>query len=183
MKILKSSVEFQNELAKLLPNQHRVFIFGNGGSGKSTMARLLAKKFNVDCIELDLLQWEPGWVFKKPEEIDFLLTKELQKTGWVIEFANLRRAIEVSKQADLTIWLDPPTFGCIKRVLLRSIKRQFKPTVIGREKLSGIFGLVKWCWQYSSTRKPLFLDAVSVQENVIVLKDWNIIKEIIDGLK
>lgn len=38
----------------------RVAIFGNSGSGKSTMARALAAQHRIPMLELDTVVWEPG---------------------------------------------------------------------------------------------------------------------------
>jgi predicted kinase len=40
----------------------RVAIFGNSGSGKSTMARELAERHRVPMLELDTVVWEPGQI-------------------------------------------------------------------------------------------------------------------------
>ena len=39
----------------------RIAVIGATCSGKSTLARKLAKKLALDYIELDALQWGPNW--------------------------------------------------------------------------------------------------------------------------
>ena len=39
----------------------RVVVIGVTSSGKSTLAELLARRFDLCYIELDALNWEPNW--------------------------------------------------------------------------------------------------------------------------
>ena len=39
----------------------RVVVIGNSGGGKSVLARQLAAKLNLPCIEVDSILWKPGW--------------------------------------------------------------------------------------------------------------------------
>lgn len=50
--------------------EHRIAIYGNSGSGKTTMARKLADRFNLACLPLDGLAWTEAVVRKKlPEAV------------------------------------------------------------------------------------------------------------------
>lgn len=40
----------------------RLHVIGNSGSGKSTLAARLAGIVSAPVVELDALNWEPGWV-------------------------------------------------------------------------------------------------------------------------
>ena len=40
----------------------RITINGSSGSGKSTLAQRLAKEFGLKHIELDAINWQPGWI-------------------------------------------------------------------------------------------------------------------------
>lgn len=40
----------------------KIILIGSGGAGKSTMARELGKKLNVQVHHLDSLFWKPNWV-------------------------------------------------------------------------------------------------------------------------
>jgi adenylate kinase family enzyme len=38
----------------------RIVVIGNSAGGKSTLARALAKRRDLPCIELDGILWQPG---------------------------------------------------------------------------------------------------------------------------
>ena len=40
----------------------RIVVVGTTGSGKTTVARQLAEHLGVLHVELDALNWDPGWV-------------------------------------------------------------------------------------------------------------------------
>ena len=39
----------------------RIAVVGSSGSGKSTLAKRLGAALNVPAIELDAINWRPGW--------------------------------------------------------------------------------------------------------------------------
>ncbi len=42
------------------PTSHRVLIYGNAGSGKTTMARMVAREFTLAHLSLDDIAWQAG---------------------------------------------------------------------------------------------------------------------------
>jgi adenylate kinase family enzyme len=39
----------------------RIIVVGTSGAGKSTLANALAAQLALLCIEMDTLNWQPGW--------------------------------------------------------------------------------------------------------------------------
>ena len=63
----------------------RIAIIGNGGGGKSTLARTLAKQRRLRHVEIDQLLWQEGWKLS-PADIYLKQHAELiASDGWVID--------------------------------------------------------------------------------------------------
>lgn len=65
---------------------HRIIIFGNSGSGKTTMAHRLARDLGVACLDLDSIAWERKLVRRSlSESVTLLRAFSADHAGWVIE--------------------------------------------------------------------------------------------------
>ena len=84
----------------------RIVIVGTTSSGKSTLAKQLADKFNYDFIELDALNWEPNWTPAPQEIFKERVDKATQAEKWVVagNYSKVRSIIW--PKAELIIWLD-----------------------------------------------------------------------------
>ena len=93
---------------------HRILIFGNSGSGKSTMARDLSRRYGIAHLDLDLLAWSEPAV-RKPlaesaaEIASFIRTHE----EWVAEgcYADLLELL--LEEASEVRFLNPGTDACV----------------------------------------------------------------------
>lgn len=47
----------------------KITILGCPESGKSTLAIILSKRFNIPVFHLDLYFWKPGWIMKEKQEM------------------------------------------------------------------------------------------------------------------
>ena len=63
----------------------RVVIIGSPGAGKSTLARDLGRKLNINIVHLDRIFWEQGWKEKPRETRIDILQKIVQEKQWIIE--------------------------------------------------------------------------------------------------
>lgn len=97
---------------------------GTLGSGKSTFALALAARLNVPYVELDELNWGPGWTQASAEELRGRVTEKIAGDSWVID-GNYWRKIGglVWTRADTVVWLDLPWLVTFLRVLRRTIRR------------------------------------------------------------
>jgi adenylate kinase family enzyme len=97
----------------------RIVVVGATGCGKSTLAERLAKKLNLDYIELDALYWKPDWVGSSDEEFRTKVDAATQAPGWALAGNyGVTRDI-VWPRAEAVVWLDYPFFLILGRLLRR----------------------------------------------------------------
>jgi len=102
----------------------KVAVIGSTGSGKTTVARLLAQRLRVEHVELDALFWKPGWVMPSAEEFRAIVEAALDSDGWVAD-GNYRSRLGtlVCERADLVVWPDLPLRTKFWRILRRTLRR------------------------------------------------------------
>ena len=101
----------------------RVVVVGVTSSGKSTLAETLAKRFGMDYIELDALNWEPNWQSAPLEVFRARVEKATRAARWVVA-GNYRSARDlIWPKAELVIWLDYPLLIVLGQLTRRNFKR------------------------------------------------------------
>ena len=110
-----------------LPIGRRIHVTGNSCSGKSTLANQLAAALEVPRVELDALNWQPGWVSladTEPEELERRMTVATHGDAWVVSGSYMGFSRKVFwPRVETVVWLDLPRYRLIWRVLIRSWKR------------------------------------------------------------
>jgi len=98
----------------------RIFIVGNGGSGKSWLAKKLAAKLRFPITHLDDLHWFPGFVGKRPRyERDQLVAEAAGNASWIIEGIYGSILKQVFPRITTLIWLDLADDECISNLVRR----------------------------------------------------------------
>ena len=106
----------------------RINVVGTSGSGKSTFAKSIAKKFNAPYVQLDELHWKPNWEESSDEEFFPKLEKALLSDMWILD-GNYTRTIPIKwKRVQMVVYLDLPfhvvLYRIVKRSLLRGIRKE-----------------------------------------------------------
>ena len=100
---------------------------GNSGSGKTTLAARLAQALDADLVELDALNWEPGWVAlneSDPEELERRFRAATEGGRWVAAGSYPRLCQRAFwPRLDTIVWLDLPLRLCVWRLLVRTWRR------------------------------------------------------------
>lgn len=139
----------------------RVNVVGASGSGKSSLARELARRLGTSAIEMDQLFWEPDW--KMPDDKDFFsrLEKALSCERWVLDGNYDRSAFIKWKSVTTVVWIDYSRARTIWQLLGRTLRRaitrrELWPGTGNRESFIRSFftreSILLWSWR---THGPL----------------------------
>ena len=139
----------------------RVLIIGNGGAGKSMLARKLGALTGLPVIHLDVEFWRPGWVETPDEEWDPHVAELLKGEHWIID-GNYGGTMDLRiAAADTVVFLDLPTRVCIWRIIDRALggreggRRRPDMADGCDEKLDPPF--IDWVYHYRERNRPRVL--------------------------
>ena len=103
----------------------RIWVCGLSGSGKTTVARRLARVLGAPHVELDALHWRhhPDWGMPSDDEFLPEVREATAGDAWVVE-GNYSRSRDIFwPRVELMVWLDLPLRTACWRVLLRTLRR------------------------------------------------------------
>ena len=102
----------------------KIAVIGTSGSGKTTVARELARRLGVPHVELDALYHGPSWAETPAEEFQRRVAAAIDGNGWVVD-GNYDSKLGdlVLDSADTVVWLDLPLRVALTRVTRRTIRR------------------------------------------------------------
>ncbi len=119
----------------------RVVVVGVTSSGKSTLAEKLAKRFDLDYIELDALNWEPNWQAAPLGVFRARVENATQSEKWIVagNYHTVRDLIW--PRAEAIIWLDYP-FLTVLGQLTRPTSGAGGPGNCSGERTANPFGFI-----------------------------------------
>ena len=96
---------------------------GTSGSGKTTFGRALAARLGVPFVELDAINWQPGWTPLPEDEFRRRVAEVVTGDAWVIDgnYAAVRDL--VLARATTVAWLDYSRARVMTQVIRRSVVR------------------------------------------------------------
>lgn len=111
-------------VAAPLPDQVRMVVVGDSGSGKTTVARRLARHLNVQHIELDALFHGKGWTPAAPDVFRERVADVAARPSWVVDGNYSDRVDDLLwPRATHIVWLDLPLSVTLPRLALRTVGR------------------------------------------------------------
>ncbi|MEQ1721592.1 MAG: AAA family ATPase [Pseudobdellovibrio sp.] len=110
----------------------KISIIGNPCSGKTTLSRALAEKYNLPLTHVDSIQFLEGMVLREPNETRQILLDISNQSEWIIDGLGPLKIIEDRFQkSDLVLVIRIPLW----RNLIWLVKRQFKSIFVARAEL------------------------------------------------
>ncbi len=102
----------------------RTLIIGNGGSGKTWLARQLAELSGIPTIHLDDLRWTPGQYGKARDNQVVMddVARAAEADAWLMEGVFGWLAKVAMPRATQLVWLDLPEDDCLANVRARGIQ-------------------------------------------------------------
>ena len=175
----------------------RISVIGSSGSGKSTVARALAKALALPLLELDSLFHLPGWRQKDDVAFRAEVAAIVEREQWVIDgnYTSHGVAQLVWPRADSVVWLDPPRATVMRRVVRRTLRR-----VLTREELwngnhepwTNLYSprpeknIILWAWtRHAHTRRKyetMLRDGTWAHLSVIRLRTADDVRALLDNV-
>jgi adenylate kinase family enzyme len=149
----------------LIPSRpgSRIVVVGSTGAGKTRLAPRLGQILGIPHVELDELNWAPGWTMVTAEEFRRRASEVVAGDGWVVDgnYGSVRDI--VWGHADSIVWLD---YG-LRTVWWRLFRRTSYRILFrqelwhgNRETLRNQFrrdNLFLWAVQHRRHRRPEYL--------------------------
>jgi adenylate kinase family enzyme len=128
----------------------KIVIFGNSGSGKSSLAKYLAKVDQLAHLDLDVIAWRDT---SPPERLAIAESKKLidnflsSNTNWVIEGCYSDLLELVTPISDEIIFLNLPIAACILNAKSRPWEPHKYPSKEAQD--ANIQMLIEWISEYT----------------------------------
>jgi adenylate kinase family enzyme len=104
----------------------RIVVTGTSGAGKTTLARTMAARLDLPHVELDAINWRPGWrdlLTDDPAEFTRRVAREVEADAWAIDGNYALTKDIVWARATHLVWLDYARPVVMAQVIGRSVYR------------------------------------------------------------
>jgi adenylate kinase family enzyme len=121
----------------------RIIVVGTSGAGKTTLARKIGHHLRLPHIELDAINWQPGWRdLDRHDQPEFVrrVTQAIRAECWVADgnYGSVRELLW--RRATHLVWLDYERPVIMVRVIARSLHR----AALGGELWAGTGNREQW---------------------------------------
>jgi adenylate kinase family enzyme len=148
----------------------RVSVVGNSGAGKTTLARELAARLDVEHVELDAVFHRPGWQELDRDAFRAEVAARATGDGWVM-CGNYSAVVDlVWARADTVVWLDLPRRVVMRRVIGRTVRRSVTRAELwngNREPLANLYrwnperSIIRWAWTHHGSYRRRYVEAMA----------------------
>ena len=152
----------------------RILVIGSGGSGKTTVARQIARRLELPIVHLDALYWQPGWRATEKPAWEAIVRELIAAPRWVMD-GNYGGTLDLRlARCDTVVFLDLPRVVCLWRVVKRwlTFRGRTRPDMTQDcpERIDWEF--IRWIWTYPARRRAAILRrlaAIRSDQRAIVL--------------
>lgn len=146
----------------------RVVVIGNGGGGKSTLARRLTAQLGCPCVEIDALLWQPGWRLTPVEAYNAEHTRLIAGEQWIIDGLGRQDSIpqRLSRATDIVL-IDMPLwmhFWLAAERQLRWAAGKLDHPPAGIEQMPRTEALFRTIWEVDQSWMPEIRRLVAKEE-------------------
>ena len=162
----------------------KIYIIGPVGSGKTTFATALSKKYNIKYYELDKVSWDDdnGNIKRPLEEALKIFNEILKNDSWIIEDIGRDKFKQGREEADIIYYIKFSKLRSYFRVTTRWIKQK-----LGKEKYNCPPAFREWLYYIPTINKyykeeKLKLKSLEKYKNKLKFIGSKDIKQIIEDL-
>lgn len=109
----------------------RIVVVGTSCSGKTVMAKSIARALGLPHFEIDSLVWLPKWSLPSDDALRAQVDQYTSSDRWVIDGIFPEHRNMVWSRADTVVWLNFPLSIVFTRALRRTIKRCLTRETLG----------------------------------------------------
>jgi hypothetical protein len=156
----------------------RINVVGTSCSGKTTLARALATRLGLPCVELDALFWDRGWTPVPDALFRARVADAVRGERWVIDGGYSPIRDLTWSRADTVVWLDYPMPLILARWGLRTVRRirsreEFWPGTGNRESLRNALrwdGLLWWILRTHHRRRRSMAAGLAARPDISAIR-------------
>lgn len=165
----------------------RISVIGCGGSGKTTLATILAETKNIPLLHLDCISYGENWSEVDPQVFDQSHQKWINQDQWIIEGTMIESLDKRLRRSHRVIFLDMPRWLCLKGIFQRLIFNygQTRDDMALGCKESFDWPFLKYVWNFNKETRPKILEILDKNaENcdIITLSNRSDVKKWIEQL-
>lgn len=159
----------------------KILIIGIVASGKTTLAKKLSIKTNIEYYEIDSIVHDDKNNLKRSvEEQQKIIEKINNKNNWIIEGTLRKNLYNLLDISDKIIYLDIPLKVRKRRILLRFLKQKlkiekcnYKPTI------KMLKNMYKWTDDFEKGKELFEKEIFKYKNKLVILKNKKQIKKYI----